>query len=49
MNTTIRRSESVDQSRKRELVKKIDEDLVPKLSELPGFHGYSLIASAMAS
>ena len=43
MNTTIRRYESIDESRKSELVKKVDEGLLPKLSELPGFHGYSLI------
>jgi hypothetical protein len=40
---TIRRYESVDQSRTSELVKKADEALVPKLSELPGFSGYYLI------
>jgi hypothetical protein len=43
MNTTIRRYESIDQSRKSELVKKVDEGLLPTLSELPGFQGYSLI------
>jgi hypothetical protein len=40
---TIRRYESVDQSRTSEIVKKVDEALVPKLSELPGFCGYYLI------
>ncbi len=43
MNCTIRRYESVDQSRKSELVKKVDESLLPTLSEPPGFNGYSLI------
>jgi hypothetical protein len=43
MYATIRRYESVDQSRKSELIKMVDEGLVPKLSELPGFSGYSLI------
>jgi hypothetical protein len=43
MHTAIRRYESIDQSRKSELVKKVDESLVPALSELPGFNGYSLI------
>jgi hypothetical protein len=43
MFATIRRYESVDKSRTSELVKKVDEGLVPKLSELPGFGGYSLI------
>jgi hypothetical protein len=40
---TIRRYESIDQSRTNELVKKADESLLPKLSELPGFSGYYLI------
>ena len=40
---TIRRYESIDKSRTNELVKKADESLVPKLSELPGFSGYFLI------
>jgi hypothetical protein len=43
MHATIRRYESIDQSRKSELVKKVDEGLLPKLRELPGFYGYSLI------
>jgi hypothetical protein len=43
MHATIRRYESVDQSRKSELIKMIDEGLLPKLSEIPGFSGYSLI------
>ena len=43
MFATIRRYESIDQSRKSELIKMVDEGLLPKLSELPGFNGYSLI------
>ncbi len=43
MFATIRRYESVDQSRTDEVVKKVDDVLVPRLSELPGFSGYSLI------
>ena len=43
MFATIRRYESIDQSRTSELVKKVDETLVPRLSELPGFCGYHLI------
>ena len=43
MHVTIRRYESIDQSRKSELVKKINENLVPTLCELPGFKGYSLV------
>jgi hypothetical protein len=43
MHATIRRYESVDQNRTNELVKKVDETLLPKLSKLPGFEGYYLI------
>ena len=43
MFATIRRYESIDQSRTSELVKQIDESLMPKLSELPGFAGYYFI------
>jgi hypothetical protein len=43
MFATIRRYESIDQSRTSELVKKIDETLLPRMSELPGFSGYFLI------
>jgi hypothetical protein len=43
MFATIRRYESVDQSRIAELVKKVDEMLLPRLSKLPGFAGYHLI------
>jgi hypothetical protein len=32
-----------DQNRKSELIKKLDENLLPTLSELPGFSGYSVI------
>ena len=43
MHATIRRYESIDHSRTTELVKRADETLLPALSELPGFYGYSLI------
>ena len=43
MFATIRRYEAIDQARTSELVKKVDETLVPSLSELPGFSGYYLI------
>jgi hypothetical protein len=43
MFATIRRYESIDQSRTSELVKKIDDTLLPTMSELPGFSGYFLI------
>jgi hypothetical protein len=45
MHVTIRRYESIDQSRKSEVLKKADETLIPTLSELPGFNAYSLIDS----
>ncbi len=43
MFATIRRYEGVDQSRTTELTTKVNETLVPKLSEMPGFKGYYLI------
>jgi hypothetical protein len=45
MYATIRRYEAIDQSRTStsELVKKVDETLVPRLSKLPGFSGDHLI------
>jgi hypothetical protein len=43
MHAMIRRYESIDQSRTSELVKLVDESLLPALSELPGFQAYSLI------
>lgn len=43
MHATIRRYEGVDQGRIDELTGKVNETLVPKLSNLPGFAGYYLI------
>jgi hypothetical protein len=43
MHATIRRYEGIDQSRTDELVKNVDENLLPRLSKLPGFGGYYLI------
>jgi len=43
MHATIRRYESVDENRETELTKKVNETLMPRLSELPGFSGYYLI------
>ena len=43
MHATIRRYEGVDQSRTDELVKNVGENLLPRLSEMPGFSGYYLI------
>jgi hypothetical protein len=43
MYATIRRYEGVDSDRISEVVEKVNETLVPKLRELPGFAGYYLI------
>jgi hypothetical protein len=43
MHATVRRYEGVDQSRTDELTKKVDDTLLPRLSNLPGFEGYYLI------
>ncbi len=43
MHATVRRYEGVDQGRTDELTKKVDETLLPRLSNLPGFEGYYLI------
>jgi hypothetical protein len=43
MFATIRRYEAIDQSRTSELVKKANDTLLPRLSDLAGFKGYYLI------
>ena len=43
MHATIRRYEGIDQSRTDELVKRVNENLLPRLSKMPGFSGYYLI------
>ena len=43
MFATIRRYDGVDQNRTTELTSKVNETLVPKLKNLPGFAGYYLI------
>ena len=43
MHATLRRYEGVESSRTVELTGKVDENLIPKLKELPGFSGYYLI------
>ena len=43
MHATIRRYEAIDKTRTTELVKKAQDSLLPRLSELPGFSGYYLI------
>ena len=43
MHATIRSYHGVDQKRAAELTTKVNQTLVPQLSELPGFAGYYLI------
>jgi hypothetical protein len=43
MHATIRRYEGIDPNRTEELTRKVDETLVPRLSEMPGFKGFYLI------
>jgi len=43
MHATIRRYEGVEATRMNEVVRKVNETLVPQLRELPGFSGYYLI------
>jgi hypothetical protein len=43
MHATLERYEGVDRERTDELTKKVNDTLVPRLSELPGFNGYYLI------
>ena len=46
MHATIRSYQGVDQKRTGELTTKVNETLVPKLSELPGFAAYYLDAGS---
>jgi hypothetical protein len=46
MYATIRRYEGVDERRMVEITKKANENLIPRLSELPGFSGYFLFEPA---
>jgi hypothetical protein len=43
MHATIRTYAGVDQNRKDELTRKVNDVLVPQLRELPGFVGYYLV------
>ena len=43
MYATVRRYEGIDQSRKDELTSKVEAELMPRLSKLPGFGRYYLI------
>jgi hypothetical protein len=43
MHAILRRYEGVESSRSADLARNVDEKLIPKLKELPGFSGYYLI------
>ena len=43
MHATVRRYDGIDQNRRDEIIKKVDETFVPRLSDMPGFGGYYLI------
>jgi hypothetical protein len=43
MHATVRRYDSVDETRRDEITKKVNEALIPRLSKLPGFNGYYLV------
>src|ERR1700730_7823735 len=43
MHATIRRYEAIDKTGTTELVKKVQDSHLPRLSEMPGFSGYYLI------
>ncbi|HXV34026.1 MAG TPA: hypothetical protein VD769_08460 [Gaiellaceae bacterium] len=43
MHATVRRYDGVDESRRDELTKKVNEALIPRLSKLPGFSSYYLV------
>jgi hypothetical protein len=43
MYATVRRYEGIDKVRSEEITRKVDENLLPSLSQLPGFSGYYLI------
>ncbi len=43
MHATVRRYDGVDESRRDELTKKVNQALIPRLTELPGFGGYYLV------
>ena len=46
MHATVGRYDGVDESRRDELAKKVNEALIPRLSKLPGFSGYYLVEAS---
>ena len=45
MFAIVRRYENVDESRIAELARRVDQSLLPRLTQLPGFGSYCLIAA----
>ena len=45
MHATVRRYDGIETTRSDEVVRKVGETLIPKLSKLEGFGGYYLIDS----
>jgi len=43
MHATLRRYEGIDESRIDEIGRKVNESLLPRLTEMPGFKGYVLM------
>jgi hypothetical protein len=43
MHATVRRYDGIDESRRDEVARKVNEALIPRLSKLPGFSGYFLV------
>jgi hypothetical protein len=43
MHATVRRYDGVDESRRDEVARKVNDALIPRLSKLPGFSGYFLV------
>jgi hypothetical protein len=45
MHATVRRYEGIDQARSEDLIKKVGETFLPRLSKMEGFKDYYLIES----
>ena len=43
MHAIVRSYEGVDQTKTGEVIRKVNESLLPKLNKLPGFNGYFLV------
>jgi len=45
MFATVRRYEGVDERRMSEIAKRVEQSLMPRLTQMPGFGSYFLIES----